>query len=245
MRKLLILGATSIIAQSIAREFARNGYSLFLAGRDLQELERLAEDLKIRAQAEVHWGEFEATDYERHPEFIQGAIEALGGLTGAILCFGCLGDQELASRDFQHARRIIESNYLGAVSLLTPVAGYLETKKHGFIVGLSSVAGDRGRQSNYIYGSAKGAFSLFLQGLRNRLAPAGVQVIAAKLGFVDTRMTYGKPGIFLAASPEKIGRGVYTAVSRSRNVIYLPWFWRPVMAVLRLIPESIFKRLKL
>ena len=131
------------------------------------------------------------------------------------------------------------------ISLLTALATFFEKKKSGFIVGISSVAGDRGRQSNYVYGSAKGAFALFLQGLRNRLHPAGVRVLTVKPGFIDTRMTFGEVAPGMAADPEAVGAAILKALDRNRSVIYVPWFWRYIMLVIRSIPEPIFKRLRL
>lgn len=245
MHKLLILGATSPIARNLAREFAREGSSLYVAGRDAEEVRRVAADLRIRFQAPVSWGEFEASNFEGHERFLERVIQAMDGLTGVVLCFGDLGDQERATRDFMHSRRILENNFLGAASILTHVANYLESCRSGFIVGISSVAGDRGRQSNYVYGAAKGALSLFLQGLRNRLSPVGVRVLTVKLGFVDTGMSYGRAGSFLVASPGSAALSIYRAIMKSRDVVYLPWLWRPFMWFIRAIPERVFKHLRL
>jgi short-subunit dehydrogenase len=129
--------------------------------------------------------------------------------------------------------------------LLSHLADYFENRKHGFIAGISSVAGERGRQSNYVYGAAKGAFTILLQGLRNRLFPHGVRVLTVKPGFVDTGMTFGMRGLFLVASPEYVGERIARSVVRGRDVVYIPWFWRHIMLIIRLIPEFIFKRLKL
>ncbi len=142
-------------------------------------------------------------------------------------------------------KRIIDSNFTGAASILSHCANHFESMKSGFIIGISSVAGDRGRQSNYVYGAAKGALSLYLQGLRNRLYPGGVRVITIKPGFVDTAMTYGLPGLFLVASPQYMGNRIVAALGKSADVVYLPWFWRYIMLIIKLIPEPIFKRMKL
>jgi short-subunit dehydrogenase len=165
-------------------------------------------------------------------------------LSGVVLAFGYLGDQQ-ASRDFKVGAKVITTNFTGAVSVLSYCAKYFETLQKGFIIGISSVAGDRGRQSNYVYGAAKGALSLYLQGLRNRLQASGVRVITIKPGFVDTAMTYGMPGLFLVASPQNIGERIVAALDKSADVVYLPWFWRYIMLIIKLIPEPIFKRMKL
>lgn len=242
---VLILGATSGIARSAARAFAEKGYSLYLAGRDAEELERIASDLKVRYRTEVRCGLFEAEEYHSHAEFVERVIAEMGGLKGVLLAFGYVGEQQLAANDSAERLKIIASNLTGAINLLEPVAAFLERQRSGFIIGISSVAGDRGRQSNYFYGSAKGGLTIYLQGLRNRLFHAEVRVLTVKPGFVDTAMTYGMQGLFLIASPEYVGTRIVRALENGRDVVYLPWFWRYIMLVLKLIPESLFKRLKL
>ncbi len=143
------------------------------------------------------------------------------------------------------AEKIITSNFTGAVSILGICANYFEPLKRGFIIGISSVAGDRGRQSNYVYGAAKGALSIYLQGLRNRLFPSGVRVVTIKPGFVDTAMTFGLPGLFLVASPQHIGKQIVRTLSKSTDVVYLPGFWRFIMLIIKHVPEVIFKRMKM
>ncbi len=244
-KTVLIIGATSSIAKAIAVQLAQQGKALHLAGRDAEEVERTAQDLAIRYQAPVSWSQFEATAYHTHADFFEKAIAQMGQLEGVIVSLGELGDQGQAQTDFSQAQRIIESNYTGVVSILTYVANYLEQQRQGYIISISSVAGDRGRQSNYIYGSAKGALSLFLQGLRSRLAKVGVQVLTVKPGFVDTKMTFGKSGMFLVAQPEQVAKAILRARDRRKNIVYVPWFWFWIMLIIRSIPEPIFKKLKL
>jgi short-subunit dehydrogenase len=155
-----------------------------------------------------------------------------------------LGDQAKGQSDWEEARRILETNFTGCVSLLNILADYFEPRRAGFICALSSVAGDRGRQSNYLYGAAKAGLSAYLQGLRNRLFPAHVKVITVKPGFVDTRMTYGRPGLLLVASPDRVAKGVFRAIVKGKDVVYLPWFWRLIMLIVQSIPEAVFKRLR-
>src|SRR4030095_2995501 len=207
-KSVLILGATSSLARAVATLLASEGANLYLAGRDAFEVERVAADLAIRYRANVKWGSLEATEYGEHLEFFDRVIAALGRLDIVVSSLGELGDQNRAQTDFDHARRIMESNYTGVASILTYAANYLEERGSGMIVGISSVAGDRGRQSNYVYGSAKGAFSLFLQGLRNRLSKRGVRVVTVKPGFMDTKMTFGKQGMFLVASPDAVAAAI-------------------------------------
>jgi short-subunit dehydrogenase len=241
---VLILGATSAIARGTAAAFAKQGYALYLASRDTDELRRIAADLQLRYGVEVQHGAFDAEATATHDAFLKSVVAAMPHLQGVVLAFGYLGDQ-MAARDFKVGEKIIASNFTGAASILSHCADYFEPLKRGFIIGISSVAGDRGRQSNYVYGAAKGALSLYLEGLRNRLYPSGVRVITVKPGFVDTAMTYGLPGLFLVASPQDVGTRIVRTLDKSADVVYLPWFWRYIMLIIRHVPERIFKRLKL
>jgi decaprenylphospho-beta-D-erythro-pentofuranosid-2-ulose 2-reductase len=241
---VLILGATSAIARGTAAAFAARGDNLYLASRDLEELKRIAADLNVRYGVKVKYALFNATDTDTHPAFFQAVLKEMHELSGVVLAFGLLGDQQ-AAREFSVAEHIIASNFTGAVSILSLCANYFEPLKRGFIIGISSVAGDRGRQSNYVYGAAKGALSLFLQGLRNRLFASKVRVVTIKPGFVDTAMTFGLPGLFLVASPHTIGKQIVKSLSKSADVVYLPGFWRLIMLIIKHIPEPIFKRLKM
>jgi short-subunit dehydrogenase len=157
---------------------------------------------------------------------------------------GYLGDQAKGQTDWEEAHRILETNFTGCVSALNILANHFEARGAGFICAISSVAGDRGRQSNYLYGAAKAGLSAYLQGLRNRLFPAHVKVITIKPGFVDTRMTYGRSGLLLVASPERVAKGIFGAIVKGKDVVYLPWFWRFIMLIVQSIPEAIFKRLR-
>ncbi|MBI3902767.1 MAG: SDR family oxidoreductase [Nitrosomonadales bacterium] len=241
---VLILGATSAIARATAAAFAARGAALYLASRDLDELQRIASDLRIRYGVEVHYAAFDAEATETHAAFFQSVLANMPDLSGVVLAFGYLGDQQ-AARDFKVGAKVIASNFTGAASILSLCADHFEPLQRGFIIGISSVAGDRGRQSNYVYGAAKGALSLYLQGLRNRLYASGVRVITIKPGFVDTAMTYGLPGLFLVASPQDIGERIVRTLGKQADVVYLPWFWRYIMLIIKHVPEPIFKRMKL
>jgi short-subunit dehydrogenase len=166
-------------------------------------------------------------------------------LHGVILCHGYLANQAKAQQDFDEARRMIDVNYTSAVSILNVAASYFEARQAGFVCALSSVAGDCGRQSNHIYGSTKAALNTYLEGLRVRLAKAGVPVTTVKPSFVDTRMTRGQPGMFLVAKPERVARDICRAIRRRRGVVYTPWFWWGIMAIVCAIPTFLFNRLKL
>jgi short-subunit dehydrogenase len=243
---VLVLGATSAIARAIAGELAARGFDLVLAGRDAPEVEILAADLRLRHRVRADARPFDALAFETHGAFVEDCVAAApDGLFGVVLCFGYLGDQARAESDFEEARRILDTNFVAAVSVLNPIARELESRRRGFIAAISSVAGDRGRQSNYLYGAAKAGLTVYLQGLRNRLSRSGVRVVTIKPGFVDTAMTFGRPGMFLVASPEDAGRRIARAVLGGKDVSYVPGFWRYVMLGIRAVPERLFKRLRL
>jgi len=245
-KTVLILGAGSTIARAIANEFGRRGFDLLLAGRDAIELETLAADLRVRHGVRVRGLHFDAVAFDTHPAFVEESRKASEDtLAGAVVCFGYLGDQSLAERDRAEAQRILDTNLLGAVSILGPLADHFERRRSGFLCALSSVAGDRGRQSNYYYGSAKAGLNVLLQGLRNRLSRSGVQVTTIKPGFVDTAMTFGRAGMFLVASPEAVGRKIVNAILRGESECYVPGVWRLIMFIVRSVPESVFKRMRL
>ena len=235
---ILILGATSSIARAAAFEWAKRGHPLLLASRDKRELARIASDINIRFDVPCEARYFDAIDTDSHSSFFESLEKTFDG---ALVAFGLLGKQTT----FEEQHRQIAVNYLGAVSSLTHLSALFSKQKKGFIVGISSVAGDRGRQSNYVYGSAKGALSIYLDGLRNKLHPFGVHVMTVKLGFVDTAMTFGMPRLFLVAHPEDVGKQIVKAIDKKKNVVYIPCFWKWVMMIIKAIPETLFKRLKL
>ena len=243
---VLVLGATSRMAHAVAGELAVRGHRLLLAGRDGEELGRCAADLRIRYGREVATVAFDALDLEAHPGFLEEVEHRTAGqLGGVVSAVGVLGDQTTAASDARYAAELLRANFVGVASALTGLAPLLVKRRRGFIIGITSVAGDRGRQSNFVYGSAKGALALWLQGLRNRLWPEGVRVITVKPGFVDTEMTFGLPGLFLVADPGKAGAAIVRALDRRRDVVYVPAFWRYIMWVIWAVPEVIFKRLRL
>lgn len=243
---VVVLGATSAIGRAVAAEFAARGHALVLAARDAEEAEATAADLRLRHAVDAVAVRLEVLDFGRHAEVAAACVAAAGeDRLGVVLCVGYLGSHEEAQRDPAELRRVLDTNFTACVCLLERFAEALEGRGGGWICAVSSVAGDRGRQSNYLYGAAKGGLSVYLQGLRNRLFRAGVAVVEVKPGFVDSRMTFGKAGLFAVASPERVARGVLQAVVRKRNTVYLPGFWRPLMAAIRAIPEPLFKRMRL
>jgi hypothetical protein len=244
MLRVLILGATSSIARALAIRFAAEGASLYLASRDATEAARVSADVAVRTGATVHSGAFDACDFGGHESFLREAVGALGGLDGAVVCFGTLGDEEAAQTESALALATIASNFTGAVSLMTPIARHLENQHSGFLIVIGSVAGERGRARNYVYGSAKGGLHLFTQGMRARLSGAGVHVMTVKLGTVDTRMTWGSESAPLSISPDRAADLIFSAYRRRADVVFVPWFWRVIMGVICMIPERIFKRMK-
>jgi decaprenylphospho-beta-D-erythro-pentofuranosid-2-ulose 2-reductase len=248
MEKVLILGATSGIARALGRVLAERQVELVLAGRRLSDLERDAADLGIRGGTRARAIAFEALDFDGHAAFYRRAQDLAGGpFDGVVLAYGYMTDQDVTEKDFAEARRTVDVNFTSALSILNVVANDMEERRSGWIAAISSVAGDRGRQSNYTYGASKAGLSAYLGGLRNRLHASGVHVLEVKPGFVDTPMTQGllDPNSPLVASPETVARAIDRAIRARKNVVYTPWFWRGIMTTIRSIPESIFKRLKL
>ena len=242
---VLILGATSPIARAVAEEYAADGKSVVLAARDVDEADAIASDIAIRHEVATFARSFDALDFDRHDDFVAKVEEEAGPIEVVLLAFGDMGDQEASEEDFERAKRVIDVNYTGAASLSEAVARRMAERGEGAIVGISSVAGDRGRKSNYFYGSAKGAFSLYLQGLRNRLADGGVHVMTVKLGFVDTRMTFDLETPLPIADPKKVGQAIVRAQRKGTDAFYYPHFWRGVMGIIKAIPEKIFKHLSI
>lgn len=242
---ILVLGATSRIAHQLALRYAEAGQPVMVAARDAEEAEQIAADVAVRSGGRCEGVAFDATDFDTHPTLVAAVADALGPVDVAVLAFGAMGDQADSQARFEAAHTVIDVNYTGAVSICEALAAHMAEQGRGSIVGISSVAGDRGRQSNYIYGSAKGAFTLYLQGLRNRLFKDGVHVMTVKLGFVDTRMTYGMQTAIPIADPAQVSRAIRDAQTRRVDTLYYPRFWRGVMGVIKAIPEAVFKRLSL
>ncbi|QDG50264.1 SDR family oxidoreductase [Persicimonas caeni] len=242
---VLILGATSPIARAVAEEYAADGKSVVLAARNADEAEAIASDIAIRFEVDTFARSFDALDIDEHDAFVASVEDEAGPIEVVLVAFGDMGDQEASEEDFERARRVIDVNYTGAASLSEAVARRMVERGAGSIIGISSVAGDRGRKSNYFYGSAKGAFTLYLQGLRNRLADDGVHVMTVKLGFVDTRMTVDLETPIPIANPAKVGKAIARAQGRGVDTFYYPHFWRGIMGIIKAIPESIFKKLSL
>jgi decaprenylphospho-beta-D-erythro-pentofuranosid-2-ulose 2-reductase len=244
---VLVIGASSGIGREVAYALSDQARSTILASRDEKELQTVAGDLSIRYAAQCHTLALDLTLPETHADRLSECLRLAGhaGLAGVILCSGFSGDQKRAEVSWAETRHILEANFLGCVSLLNQLAEYFEARRSGFICVVTSVAGDRGRQSNYIYGAAKAGMAAYLQGVRNRLHESGISVITIKPGYVDTPMTFGKPGTFLVAKPASVARSILTAIQGRKHVTYTPWFWWWIMLAIRSIPEPAFKRLRL
>lgn len=246
MKRVLIIGAGSGIAEACARQMAARGDRLFLVARRPDVLAAITADLTTRGAEAVDHFAMDANDYDQHRPMLDKAEAFLGRLDLVLIAHGVLGDQEADQKDWEASRQILETNFMSAAGLLTHIANHMEARDQGGVIAvISSVAGDRGRQSNYIYGSAKAATTAFCQGLRNRLYHRGIHVLTIKPGFVATAMTAHLKQGPLFAKPEAVARGILKAVDKKRNVVYLPFFWRYIMLIVTKVPEFIFKKLKL
>lgn len=264
MQTIVIFGACSAIAQATARLWAKKKMHLILIDRDEAKLNIVADDLKVRGAGRVQTFTADLANTGIHAELwsqIKNSLQATppaGGLqlpAIVLMAYGTLGNQKAGEKDFAVAEKELQTNFISVVSLLTLIANDFESAsalqatsyklKAASIAVISSVAGDRGRQSNYIYGTAKGALTIFLSGLRNRLAKKGVNVITIKPGFVDTPMTAEFKKGLLWVKPEAIAKGIVNAINKKKSTVYLPWFWRYIMLVINSIPETLFKKMSL
>lgn len=240
----LVLGASSAIARAFARQAAARGDRVVLAGRDEADLQATARDLVVRYQAEAAVLAFDAVAYDSHEALITEVMTYRQGPLNVLLAFAEMAEQaEIV--DFPAEKHMLEVTYLGAVSILSRLALVLEADGAGRVVVLGSVAGDRGRLKNYAYGSAKAGLHTYVQGLRARLWRRGVPVTTIKPGFIDTSMTWGLPGLFLVASPEACAKACMRHALKGAAVRYVPGFWWLIMAVIKAVPEAIFKRLNI
>ncbi len=241
MKYCLIIGAGSDIAKALAAKFAAAGYNLYLASRNLEDLKKTASDLEIRYGIKAGALFLDVLQYDTHPGFFNSLDPKPEVVVAAA---GLLGDQFAAEKDPKYARLIMETNYLGVVSILSEAANFFEVQGSGSIIGISSVAGERGRKKNYFYGSAKAGFTAFLSGLRQRMNGKGIFIMSVQPGFVRTKMLEGveTPGI-LTATPEQVARQIFTAWKKRKAVIFTPPYWRLIMGVMKLLPERIFQKL--
>jgi len=240
---VLIVGAKSDIAKAVAVEYAKNGYDLYLAAKNSHELIDFSNDIQIRFKRKAICIELNILDYNGQQSMYASLDPKPVGVISAV---GYLGDQKKAQSDIDEVKNIININYTGLVHMFHIIANDFEGRKSGFIVGISSVAGDRGRKSNYLYGSAKSAFSTYLSGLRNRLFEANVQVLTVKPGFVATKMTSGMilPEK-LTAQPTDVARDIFSAQQKGKDILYTKWIWQWIMLAIKAIPEWLFKKMSI
>ncbi len=245
MKNIVIFGAYSAIAEATARRLARSGGRFFLVGRDRDKLDQVAADLKVRGAQEAF---IFACDLAV-PAGVLASIDALYGALDtvdvALLAHGTLPDQKTCEGDAGQTLAALEINALSHIGLLTMLAERFERQGAGTIAVITSVAGDRGRKSNYVYGTAKRAVSTFLEGLRHRLATTQVRVIDIRPGFIDTPMTVDFKKGALWATPDKVGGDIARAIEKGRPVVYSPWFWRYIMLIIRNVPAFVFHKANL
>ncbi|HEX4309325.1 MAG TPA: SDR family oxidoreductase [Acidobacteriaceae bacterium] len=244
-KRVLALGATSAIAQATLRLLAEQQASFFIVGRNEQKLAAVRDDLLTRGASAVSTFAADLDDTDAHPAMLSHAVTAMGGIDVALLAHGVLGDQPEAEKNYAVAAAILQTNFLSAVSLVTWLANYFEAEHRGTIAVVSSVAGDRGRKSNYVYGASKGGLNIFLDGVRNRIDRAGVQVLTIKPGFVATPMTAHLKKNALFAEPAQVAKYILRAIEKRKDVVYAPPFWGLIMLLVRSIPRRIFKKMNL
>jgi hypothetical protein len=245
MKKILIFGSTSAIAEATARLWAQDGNRLFLVARDAERVAIQCRDLVIRGAESANHAVLDLNDFDRHKQAIEEAAKTLEGVDIALIAHGSLGDQKSCEHSFEHTLKELNTNAISVISLSTHLANLFERQKQGTLAVISSVAGDRARQSNYVYGSAKGMVSLFMQGIRNRLHRSGIRVITIKPGMVDTPMTSALRKGLLWTTPETIAKDIYSGIAKGRDVVYTPVYWKLIMKIINSIPESVFKKTRL
>lgn len=246
MRKIVALGATSLIAQATLKNFAIEKDAFLLVGRNKGKLDEIRHDLLVQGASSVDVRVIgDVLDFKSHQAFIDDADKILDNFDNFFVFYGMLGKQKEMEDNFLEAKKLLDVNFLSIASLISIVANKFQKEGRGNIAVISSVAGDRGRQSNYFYGTSKGALTIFLEGLRNRLFPYNVHVLTVKPGFVATPMTDHLEKGMLFASAEYVGKDIFNAIKKNKDILYTPCFWHLIMLVVKHIPEFIFKRLKM
>jgi short-subunit dehydrogenase len=244
-KHIIILGATSAIAEAAARLWAGEGAHLVLAGRNAGRLRAIADDLRIRGAAAVHVVELDLAAADARSE-LDSMAKLIGPIDVVLLAYGVLGDQAAAEQDPAAARTVLETDFLSAAAWCLAAANQLAARRAGVLIVIGSVAGDRGRMSNYIYGAAKGGLAILVQGIAHRLAPTGARAVLIKPGFVDSPMTAGiaRKGI-LWSGPDLIAAVIKRSAERGGPIVYAPWWWHFIMSIIRHVPARIFHKTKL
>jgi short-subunit dehydrogenase len=245
MTRVAVFGATSAIAQALARRYAAERGDFFLVARNRERLDAVAADLRVRGAHAIETTIADLADTDLHADLVDKARRTLGAIDVVVVAHGTLADQETCVRDAKLALAEIHNNFVSHASLLTHAANALEAQGSGALVVLGSVAGDRGRRANYVYGSAKAGLGAFTEGLRHRLGLRGVSVVLVKPGPVDTPMTSQLKRGALWSTPERVADDIKNGVARNEPVVYTPWYWRWIMRIIRALPDAIFKRLSI
>lgn len=243
MKPILILGATSSIGRALALSFAEKGYSIYLAGRNAPELERIAADLRNRYQVEVLFSLYDADYLQENEKFLRQALLRVKGFAGVVIGLGEFGEQQRAVIHFPEAKKIIDRNFTNVCSVITHLANYLEKEKSGFILTISSTAAERGHRQNYIYGAAKAGLNVFLQGLRHRLSSTNIRVLTVKAALVDTDKTFGIEKWYAPISPKFLAEQAIKGLESGKQEIYVPWAWRYFMLFVRTLPERLYNKM--
>ncbi|WP_374079894.1 SDR family oxidoreductase [Bdellovibrio bacteriovorus] len=244
MKKILVIGATSAIAQEVSKIYARDKHEFILWGRNTEMLNIISQDLQVR-EATTSIISHDLNDFSVHASKVEEIWSLHDHIDIVLLAHGVLGDPRKAEVDQKEMMYLLNSNFVSHASLLTFISQKMIKQGSGTIAVISSVAGDRGKQSNYVYGSAKAGMTCFVDGLRNRLFPTGVHVVNIKLGPVDTPMTKDHKKSPLFGKASAVGEGIVKAIEMKKDTVYLPFFWRYIMLIIKSIPEKIFKRLRL
>jgi decaprenylphospho-beta-D-erythro-pentofuranosid-2-ulose 2-reductase len=246
MKNILIIGATSAIADKCAQLWAEEKANFFLVARNAEKLQQVADDLTARGAASINSYILDMNQIDQHPAMLETSYKTLGKIDIVLIAHGTLTDQKAAEQSVPLTLQEFSTNCLSIIALLTLLANHMESQQQGTIAVISSVAGERGRAPMYIYGSAKAAISSFCSGLRARLLKSKVHVLTIKPGFVDTPMTKGLAlPKMLVATPDKVAKDIVCAIKHKKNILYTPGFWMIIMLIIKLIPESIFKKMKL
>ena len=245
MKRILIIGATSTIAEHCGRIWAANGDAMHLVARNEQHVQTIAADLKVRGASEVTTDCTDLNDMHKHAELLSSAEDSLGSIDIVLIAHGTLSNQKTCELSVEETLQEIQTNALSVISLLTLIGNRFEAQKSGTICVISSVAGDRGRASNYVYGSAKAMVTVFTSGLRQRVHKSNVAVVTIKPGFVDTPMTSDFKKGFLWAKPSVVAALILKAIDRKKAEVYVPAFWWLIMVIIRCIPNMIFRKVKL
>jgi short-subunit dehydrogenase len=246
MKNILVIGATSSIAQAYLEQVANKEKQLFLVARDKDKLNAVKNNLSIKNEANIATFVLDVNNHDKFDDMLNLSKSFLDHINIILIAHGTLPDQEKCNSNINLARQEFNTNATSTILLCQKVGNLLEKQKSGLLAVITSVSGDRGRQGNYIYGAAKGAVNIFLQGLRNRLTKSGVSVLTVKPGFVDTPMTAHLPKNLLFSKPEKIANGIVRAINKNKSKeIYLPRYWRIIMFIIKSIPGKIFNKLSL